>query len=230
MVKRRKLQGNPRLSRDGKITHRRIDRLCSEIVDDGEAHPDDVRAAIRRVYQSATDNLVGIAPAPPNQSESAFLCLAFGRYLDGAGNLSLDQAFGLDRSRTGRPSVPTAEQKWIACAVWEQYLKGNGSLEAAVIAVGARIGKGKTQVQKFFYAQFLPGYLSFVLPRIGKNPKRGITPHETRRFLRLRKSHENSERRVHSTAPAVARNKDGAISVDSPRPHRNSRSVKPLPR
>jgi hypothetical protein len=165
MVKRRKPQGNTRLSKDGVITNRGIDRLCSEIEEDDDANPDDIRAAVRRVYESLTDNLAGIAPAPPHPSELAFLCLAFGRYLDGGGKLSLDQSFGLVRSSTGHPGVPVREQKRIARAVWEQYLKRNDSLDAAAITVGAKCGKGKTQILKYFHAQFLPGYLSLVLPR-----------------------------------------------------------------
>jgi len=231
MVKRRKLQGNTRLSKDGVITNRGIDRLCSEIEEDDDANPDDIRAAVRRVHESLTDNLAGIAPAPPHPSELAFLCLAFGRYLDGGGKLSLDQSFGLVRSSTGHPGVPVREQKRIARAVWEQYLKRNDSLDAAAITVGAKFGKGKTQILKYFHAQFLPGYLGLVLPRFKKNPRRGITARESRRFLKLRKRHDERDHRLHSApskhASTVMRDKDGTISVMSPMPNRYSRPVMP---
>jgi hypothetical protein len=225
-VKRRKLQGTPRLSKGGKITRRGIDQLSSEIEGDDDAHPDDIRAAVRSVYESLTDNLAGITPAPPNPSELAFLCLAFSRYLDGGRNLSLDQAFGLVRSRTGHPGVPARERKKIARAVWEQYLKRNDPLEAAAITVGAKFGKGKTQILKFFHDQFFPGYLNFMLTRLNNSPGRRMTQHETRRFLKLRKHHERRELGLRSTSTkdsaTVTRNKDGMITVEAPWLHRHS--------
>jgi hypothetical protein len=217
-----KSQGEPRFSRNGIITARGIERLCSAIEDDN-AHPDDVRAAVRRVYESQTGILAG---APLDQFELAFVCLAFARYLDG--KFSFDQAFGVTKSRTGRPSVPIKERMSIARAVWERYLPTKDSLESVETMVGDDLGRGQTQVHKYFREYFLASYLSF-----RRHRQRAATPHENRRFQKLNKLHQERERRLppsHAHEAFNVTRSDGTISVDGPWSRLRSRPTKPTPR
>jgi hypothetical protein len=212
----RKLKGNPRLSKGGLITDKNLERLCTELEEDGDASPDDVRAAVRRVYNSQIAVVSG--KASPNPVDSAFLSIAFGRYLDG--NLTFDQAFGVVRSRTGRPRVPAREQMKIAKAVWDQYLTATDSLGAAVTRVGDKIGLGKTQVENYFYEHFLASYISFVRYRNPKTPWQPTTAHENKRFSKVNKRYEKRARKSRSTptedAFTFTRNEDGTISVEGP--------------
>jgi hypothetical protein len=221
-----KLRGRPRFSKDGQITNRGMDRLCEAIQEDEAAHPDDVRAAVRRGYASLNGALGGEGSA--HSVDLAFLALCLSRYLDGS--RSFDQAFGVATSRPGHPGIPTHEQMAIAREVWSQYLPSTESLKSVARRVGDERGKGKTQVLEYFHRYFLANYCRFVRDRDPRNPWRPNTSSESRRFLKLNKLHEKRADKQPAD-PAmdgftITRHVDGTIAVERPWPHLRSRSTK----
>jgi hypothetical protein len=225
--KPRKLQGKARLSKNGSITDLGLEQLCTSI-EEGDAHPDDVRAAIKRIYKSQAGTVGGV---PLTYYEWTFLCLGFARYSDGT--LSLDQAFGVVRSHTGHPGVPVREQQRIARAIWAQYLPTTDSLKAVATGVGDNLGRGSTQVLHYFHEHFLASYIGLMLRRLKRNPQRIATPHELGRFQKLNRLHEKRESRLPSgptgDTATVTRNADGTISVAMRPPHERYLRRKSLP-
>jgi hypothetical protein len=197
--KPRKLQGNPRLSKDGVIKNWGFEQLCSEIEEDDDAHPDDVRAAVRRVHQSLTYSFAGIAPVPLNPSESAFLCLVFGRYLDDGRKLSLDQAFGLAKARRGNPGTPRRKRLEIACALMEQFITTKDSLKFAAGVVGDRFGKVPSRVLELLDANFLSASARIALRRRKTHPDRVFTGLESLRFGVLYRRNYKKNSRLQAT-------------------------------
>jgi hypothetical protein len=223
--KARKLHRTAQLNKDGYITDSGLAQLCSAI-EDGDAHSVDIRAAVRRIYESQ----IGIVPGGPlSYREWEFLCLAFARYLDG---LTFDQAFGVVRSHTGHPGASLSEQRRIARAMWAEYLRTTDTLKVVATRVGENLGRGTTQALLYFHRHFEASYVGFALRRLKQNPNRVLTHDELQRYQKLSRLHKKRADRLGS-APlenTVTRNADGTITVKMPPPHERYLRRKSLPK
>jgi hypothetical protein len=172
-----------RWSVDGKISESGINQVYFELQayfqpnerakGKDRAHPDDVRAVLARAYAMLERDR-----HLPNGLRR-FLRVGLGRFL--SKNLSLDQAFGLKKSRRGHPGVPEARKRAIAVAVLEAYIKG-GTLDAAAMTAGHKHGIAKTRALEFF--RECDGYAldSLKFQRLQKSPSRPWNAQEERRL------------------------------------------------
>lgn len=113
----------------------------------GEPAPQDIEA----ILAALLPYLRSKEKEPDNRRNPLlrFLLIALERHVQG--RMSIEQAFGLTRSRRGNPGAPMEKQRKIARAVLEAYLRG-GNLEAAALAVGKNWGIGKTRAGEYLRA------------------------------------------------------------------------------
>lgn len=136
--KRRVSQADePRWIVNGEIPPSGIWQVKSEL-ETGNAHPADVRATLRSIARVLDYNL------HPSPEMLQFLRVALNRFMAGR---SLDQAFGLKRTKNGRPPLSLAMRQRIAAAVLRERLSGR-SLEAAAIAAGHQFGIGSSEARR----------------------------------------------------------------------------------
>jgi len=128
--------GMPRWSENGVINDSGIRQVIAEL-NSGDAHPTDVGATLAAIH-SALPVLT--------RSMRRYLLVAIGRSFQA--DLTLEQAFGLKRSATGRPGPPIERRQAIAGFVLLKCLEPpyQFSLRDAATVVGTEHGMSTTQV------------------------------------------------------------------------------------
>lgn len=161
----------PRHSKNGSISENGIFGLAMDLRD-GHPHPEDARAALLSVQRRL------VARQQLSRYQALYLKRAFSRYVSGEIK-TLDQAFGLERAKAGRPVAPLERQIEIATEVLRHLLNGE-SLDVAAERAKRICGISETQARKYWAANKLSAIVAIRAKRpVDRYP---WTPEETKRL------------------------------------------------
>lgn len=163
-AKARKKQGLPRHSENGSISYDGMQRVYFEMKA-GDAHPQDVRAALRRIETELRSG------RELSQYASRFLAKALSLFNQGT-VATLDQAFGLKRTKEGTPSRDVGDQQRMAAMVLREHLAGH-SLNRAfeIVSDHSDVEVGKSALRAIWEANRVDAYHVVSLERGDQTPK-----------------------------------------------------------
>jgi len=154
-VKSSKQRAAARYVKSGILSDKDLPYFCVEL-GKGEAHPDDAIAALACLRRTLNSR------AELSKNQKHFLLRALNGVSRG---LTLNQAFGLERPRAGRPVVAEGRQIEIAKEVLRRLLSGK-DLQNAAEDAAKQSGSSATQARKYWAAHKIDAIAAVRIERL----------------------------------------------------------------